>query len=48
MKFSVSKEVLQVLEFLESSKRVMRLLWAILAVVAMFGFGYLVHAVRWW
>jgi hypothetical protein len=48
MKFSVSKEVVQMLALLEQSPRVRRLIYGAEAVVGLFALAALIHAVRWW
>jgi hypothetical protein len=48
VKFSVSKEVLRMIELLEKSPNVRRLLWALGMALACYPAATLVKAIRWW
>lgn len=48
MKFSVSKEVIQMIEVLERSPSVRRLACLVVVVFSCYPLAALVKAVRWW
>lgn len=48
MKFSVSKEVIQVAEIIEKSPKLRRILWGIIGAAYLFGLAALAESIKWW